>query len=57
MVEEKNEKISFKEAVKLKLEAKKNKQSVAQITGIKNTKKLSNQQSKKVSGSHRKMGL
>lgn len=59
MSEEKKTKISFKEAVKQQLEAKKNKQNIAQIAGIENkkTKKMTSQQARKVNNSHRKMGI
>ncbi len=52
-------KMSFKDAVKQQLEAKKAKQtgSTSKSGAIQQTQKMKSQQSKKVNNSHRKMGI
>ena len=57
--DEKKSKVSFKDAIKQQLEAKKSKQSVGKSVDASNqqTKKMKSQQSKKVNNSHRKMGI
>lgn len=59
MTEEQKPKVSFKDAIKQQLEAKKNKQADGTSVGggIQQTKKMKSQQSKKVNNSHRKMGI
>ncbi|WP_438318897.1 hypothetical protein [Sporosarcina sp. FA9] len=56
---EKKTKVSFKDAIKQQLEAKKNNQSAENSvnSGSLETKKMKSQQSKKVNNSHRKMGI
>ncbi|MFD1928305.1 hypothetical protein ACFSFY_09555 [Sporosarcina siberiensis] len=56
---EKKTKVSFKDAIKQQLEAKKNNQSSENsvTSGTLETKKMKSQQSKKVNNSHRKMGI
>ena len=57
--EVKKSKVSFKDAVKQQLEAKKSKQTGNNPVGgtTQETKKLKSQQAKKVNNSHRKMGV